>query len=63
MNEPDARLSCAAAENMVFTAPQSREVSRIAPDGALFWNGREVTTDDEFKAAMLELLRCLRGRP
>jgi hypothetical protein len=33
----------------------AREVIRIAPDGRIFWNGREVETDDQFRAAMLEL--------
>jgi len=28
---------------------------RIAPDGRIFWKQREVETDDEFRAAMLEL--------
>jgi hypothetical protein len=46
---------------MVISAPQNREVIRIAHDGTLFWHGREVTTDKEFKAAMLALARYLRG--
>lgn len=32
-----------------------QEVIRIAPDGKLFWRGREVETDADFRAAMLEL--------
>lgn len=36
------------------------EVIRIAPDGRLFWHGREVTTDDDFRAAMLYLAEWLR---
>ena len=35
---------------------------RIAPDGKLFWHGREVETDDNFRAAMLELAEALSGR-
>jgi effector-binding domain-containing protein len=34
----------------------SKEIIRIGPDGRLFWNQREVTTDDDFRQAMLELV-------
>lgn len=37
-------------------SPASSEVIRIAPDGKLFWHGREIETDADFKAAMLELV-------
>ena len=39
--------------------PQT-EVIRIGPDGRLFWRGREVETDDDFRAAMLDLAAALR---
>ena len=38
--------------------PQT-EVIRIGPDGRLFWRGREVETDDDFRAAMLDLSAAL----
>ena len=38
---------------------EANEVLRIAPDGRIFWRLREVTTDDEFRAAMLELKDAL----
>ena len=38
----------------------TEEIVRIASDGRVFWNGREVITDDEFRTAMLELGRVLR---
>ncbi|MBY0498865.1 MAG: hypothetical protein K2P74_04500 [Nitrosomonas sp.] len=31
------------------------EVIRIDGDGRIFWNKREVETDDELRAAMMEL--------
>lgn len=31
------------------------EVLRIASDGRIFWRGREVETDDDFRAAMIDL--------
>jgi hypothetical protein len=37
-----------------------REVIRIAPDGKLFWNEREVETDDDFRKAMLDLADVLK---
>lgn len=37
-----------------------REVIRIAPDGKLFWNEREVETDDDFRGAMLDLAEALK---
>ena len=32
-----------------------REIIRISPDGILFWNGRLVETDEDFKRAVLEM--------
>lgn len=34
---------------------QSKEIIRIAQDGRIFWHGREVETDDDFRGAMMEL--------
>lgn len=36
------------------------EVIRIGPDGRLFWRGREVETDDDFRGAMMDLAAALR---
>lgn len=33
----------------------TKEVVRIQQDGRIFWNGREVETDDDFRAAMIDL--------
>jgi len=41
--------------------PDATEILRIAPDGRLFWKGREVETDAEFRSAMLDLAAALRG--
>jgi hypothetical protein len=38
------------------------EVLRIDPEGRIFWKQREVETDDEFRAAMLELRNALMTR-
>lgn len=40
---------------------QRAEVVRIAHDGEVFWKGRRVEGDEQFKRAMLELADCLRG--
>jgi hypothetical protein len=40
----------------------STEVIRIAPDGRLFWKQREVETDNDFRSAMLDLAKALRGQ-
>jgi len=39
----------------------STEVIRIAPDGRVFWKQREVETDDDFRNAMLDLAKALKG--
>lgn len=39
------------------------EVIRIAPDGRIFWKGREVETDEQFRAAMLGLKNALMPMP
>ena len=37
------------------------EVIRIGPDGRLFWRGREVETDDDFRGAMMDLAAAFRS--
>lgn len=39
-----------------------KEVVRIDPEGHIFWLGREVTTDDEFRQTMLELHKAFTTR-
>ena len=34
----------------------------IDPAGRLFWHGREVETDDDFRAAMLDLAKRMGAR-
>ncbi len=36
------------------------EVLRIEYDGRIFWRGREVETDTEFRAAMIDLQKSLK---
>lgn len=45
----------------VFTRNQETPVIKIDPDGRIFWNGREVESDDEFKGAMMDMRNCLMG--
>ena len=42
--------------------PKHQEVVRIGPDGRIFWLGREVTTDEEFRQTMLELHKACTTR-
>jgi len=37
------------------------EVIRFGPDGRLFWRGREVETDDNFRRAMMHLAAAFRS--
>ena len=39
-----------------------QEVIRIAHDGNVYWRGRLVESDDEFKRAMLDLAECFKTR-
>ena len=47
----------------IFTVRKdaSTEVIRIGPDGRLFWRGREVETDDDFRGAMMDLAAAFRN--
>ena len=40
---------------LVVQANNAKEVIKITPTGELYWNGRLVETDTDFKAAMLDL--------
>lgn len=46
---------------LVFTRNKETPVIKIDPDGRIFWNGREVESDDEFKGAMMDMRNCLMG--
>lgn len=35
--------------------PNPQEIIRIGPDGNIYWKGRQVESDSEFKEAMLDL--------
>ena len=39
--------------------PTTKEIVRIAKDGRIYWNGREVETDDDFRSAMIDLAKAL----
>lgn len=34
---------------------QPEEIIRIGPDGSIYWRGREIESDQDFKSAMLDL--------
>jgi hypothetical protein len=44
-----------APDILTLRESNQSEVIRVAPDGRIFWHGREVETDDDFRAAMLDL--------
>ena len=44
-----------------FSFRDTGEVLRIDKDGRIFWRGREVESDDEFRAAMLEVRDVMVG--
>lgn len=44
----------------VFSAG-GEEVLKIDHEGNIFWRGREVESDDDFKAAMLDLVDMFKG--
>ncbi len=39
------------------------EIIRIEGDGRIFWRKREVETDDDFRAAMLDFAERFRATP
>jgi len=40
---------------LIIQNHEQKEVVRIASTGKIYWLGREVTTDEEFRQTMLEL--------
>lgn len=62
MNESIYAVPIEAAENiMSISSKGAVEVIRIDKAGRLFWHGREVETDDDFRAAMLECAQRFAG--
>ncbi len=41
---------------------RDKEVIKITPEGDIFWKGKEIESDDDFKLAMIDLKNCLMGR-
>lgn len=41
---------------------QDKEVIRVDPVGRVFWHGREVETDEDFRGAMMEMREYFMGR-
>ncbi len=39
-----------------------KQIIRIDLDGRVFWNGREVETDEDFRGAMMEMREYFMGR-
>lgn len=48
-------MASTPADTLRINDANGDAIIRIASNGAIFWNGREVETDTDFKAAMLEL--------
>lgn len=40
---------------------QGEIVILIQPDGRIFWKGREVETDEEYRKVVIEMLKLLSG--
>ena len=53
MDQPEKPVICIAPDGRI------KPVICIAPDGRIFWRGREVETDADFRAAMLEVVKVL----
>lgn len=47
---------------LLFHGAGPREVLRIDLAGRIWWNGREVESDDDFRAAMLDVCHVLRAQ-
>ena len=59
---PTVKGSLIASDPTKFSTcfyKQNREVIKITPEGEVFWNGREIESDDNFKLAMLDLKNLL----
>ena len=50
----------AVRPDLLTASANSREIVRIDRDGRIFWNGREVVTDEQFRGAMLDLANALK---
>ena len=58
----DVPLSAGAPADIISVRQQdATEIIRIGPDGRIFWRGREVETDDDFRGAMMDLAAVLAG--
>lgn len=54
-------FSMPVADIMTIRTAAGEEVIHIDREGKLFWHGREVETDDDFRAAMLECMQYIAG--
>lgn len=52
-------VSAPRADMILVRTQDAKEVIRIGPDGRIYWFGREVETDDDFRSAMMELAAML----
>ena len=57
---PDIERSVDAGY-LVSAYTGGEEVLRIEQNGRIFWKGREVEGDDDFRAAMRDLAYCLKA--
>ncbi len=48
-------------DTLVIYKAAGDEVIRIGPNGDIFWKGREIETDDQFKKCMVELANYFMG--
>ena len=55
MNIADASTVSIPNEYALQFHAASETIISIATNGRIFWRGREVETDDDFRAAMIEL--------
>ena len=57
--EGKATLKITEDPDIIRCMKDGKTVMRIAPDGRIYWNGKEVLSDDDFRSAMLELKEAL----
>lgn len=55
-----SQLSAPCNTALILQGANQPPVIRIMVDGQIFWHGREVVGDDDFKACMVEMCRLLR---
>jgi hypothetical protein len=58
---PNNWIGLATTQTITFRI-SDKEVLSFGVDGVTKWNGRVVESDDEFKAAMIDLVKSLSGR-